>query len=149
MINLKQWPKQRWCKLLSFKMTNISDICDPTWVNEADVIRGPNCDFAFSVKNQVWQKSFWYHFPFQRYEKNKLDMLAFYEFKIPCCKLKVSICSRQVNEPSKQHSMKTTKVSSHAFTPLKIFILKNMCQRSFENIMKNLTNFDLVTHLST
>ena len=29
--------------------TNRTTICDPTQVNEADVIRGLNCDFAVSV----------------------------------------------------------------------------------------------------
>ena len=44
------------------------------------------------------QKSFWYHFPFQRYEKNYTNMLEFQEFKNLCFRyLKVSFC-KQVND---------------------------------------------------
>ena len=64
------------------------------------------------------QKSFWYHFPFQRYEKNKLGMLEFWEFINPCFKqLKVPFCT-QVYEASKQHSMEN-KFSGYVFTPLR------------------------------
>ena len=64
------------------------------------------------------QKSFWYHFSFQRYEKNKFDMLEFSEYTNSCFKqLKVPFC-KQVNEASKQCSMETS-FSNHFFTPLR------------------------------
>ena len=34
---------------LGIRMTYLDDICDPTRVNEADVVRGPNCDFVVNV----------------------------------------------------------------------------------------------------
>ena len=52
------------------------DFCDPTQVNEADVVRGPNRDFAVNVfyKNQepFWHKN---HFDtiFHSKDMRKLD----------------------------------------------------------------------------
>ena len=52
----------------------------PTWVNEADVIRRPNCIlplvYSSGMKNHFDTKSFWYHFPFQRYEKKKTKLIS-------------------------------------------------------------------------
>ena len=84
--------------------------CDPTWVNEADLVSGPNCDFAVNVfyRNQEsfrHKKSFWYHFPFQRYKKTRFMCKNFKNLKTPCFKqFKVSFC-KQVNEANRQHSM--------------------------------------------
>ena len=75
-------------------------------------------------------------------------MLEFQEFKNQCFKqLKISFCKR-VNETHKQH-MHVNKLFWPCFHTTKIWILKNMCQRSSEAIIKNLTNFDLAAHLLT
>ena len=49
-------PGKMWKNLV--KSVYFVSICDPTQVNDADVIRGPNCDFDVYVfyRNQV---SFW------------------------------------------------------------------------------------------
>ena len=37
-------------------------ICDQTWVNEADVVMGPNCDFSvnefYSNQESFWHKNY-------------------------------------------------------------------------------------------
>ena len=63
------------------------NICDPTWVNEADVIRGVYCDFAVNVffRNQ---ESFWHtnHFDtifnFRDMRKTKFVCKSFKKLKI-------------------------------------------------------------------
>ena len=68
----------------------IGIICDQTWVNEADVIRAGAklwfCCQSILMKTGIIlpQKLSTNHFPFQRYERNKLGMLEVCEFKNPC-----------------------------------------------------------------
>ena len=46
-------------KQYELEFTNIDfEICDPTQVNEADVVRRPNCNFAINVFHRN-QESFW------------------------------------------------------------------------------------------
>ena len=66
-------------------------ICDPTQVNEADVVRWLSCNFAVNVfyTNQAlfWHKIHFdtiFHSKYMR--KTKTDMLEFQEFKNSCLK---------------------------------------------------------------
>ena len=70
------------------------------------------------IKNHFDTDHFWYDFPFQRYDKNKLDMLEFSEFKNPCFSNWKFHFVSEVYEASKQHSIETN-FSGHILTPLR------------------------------
>ena len=74
------------------KWSKISLFCDHLWPNTSEWgWYHPGTKLWFwclcilqESRIILTQKSFWYHFPFQRYEKTKLIMLEFQEFKNPC-----------------------------------------------------------------
>ena len=61
--------------------------------------------YSTGIENHFDTKIILYHFPFQRYKKNKIYMLEFQEPENSCFKqLNVSFC-KQVNGAAKQNSM--------------------------------------------